>query len=143
MDKNKEVGNLFKLARKKENYSLEDVQYLLKNECNIELDVSNISRYEKGTVKNMNPKYIRALCKIYKIDFIKIFKELDFLDENDFKDKKIDVLTKQEKNHYSNFMEEATLYFTDTKISEDDKKKVLDSLTEIYFEAKQMNKRKK
>lgn len=143
MDKNKEVGNLFKLARKKENYILEDVQYLLKNECNIELDVSNISRYEKGTVKNMNPKYIRALCKIYKIDFIKIFKELDFLDENDFKDKKIDVLTKQEKNHYSNFMEEATLYFTDTKISEDDKKKVLDSLTEIYFEAKQMNKRKK
>lgn len=143
MDKNKEVGNLFKSARKKENYSLEDVQYLLKNECNIELDVSNISRYEKGTVKNMNPKYIRALCKIYKIDFIKIFKELDFLDENDFKDKKIDALTKQEKNHYSNFMEEATLYFTDTKISEDDKKKVLDSLTEIYFEAKQMNKRKK
>ena len=143
MDKNKEVGNLFKSARKKENYSLEDVQYLLKNECNIELDVSNLSRYEKGTVKNMNPKYIRALCKIYKIDFIKIFKELDFLDENDFKDKKIDALTKQEKNHYSNFMEEATLYFTDTKISEDDKKKVLDSLTEIYFEAKQMNKRKK
>lgn len=143
MDKNKEVGNLFKLARKKENYILEDVQYLLKNECNIELDVSNISRYEKGTVKNMNPKYIRALCKIYKIDFIKIFKELDFLDENDFKDKKIDVMTKQEKNHYSNFMEEATLYFTDTKISEDHKKKVLDSLTEIYFEAKQMNKIKK
>ena len=143
MDKNIEVGNLFKSARKKENYSLEDVQYLLKKECNIELDVSNISRYEKGTVKNMNPKYIRALCKIYKIDFIKIFKELDFLDENDFKDKKIDALTKQEKNHYSNFMEEATLYFTDTKISEDDKKKVLDSLTEIYFEAKQMNKRKK
>lgn len=143
MDKNIEVGNLFKSARKKENYSLEDVQYLLKKECNIELDVSNISRYEKGTVKNMNPKYIRALCKIYKIDFIKIFKELDFLDENDFKDKKIDALTKQEKNHYSNFIEEATLYFTDTKISEDDKKKVLDSLTEIYFEAKQMNKRKK
>lgn len=143
MDKNKEIGNLFKLARKKENYSLEDVQYLLKNECAIELDVSNISRYEKGTVKNMNPKYIRALCKIYKIDFIKIFKELDFLDENDFKEKKIDELTKQEKNHYSNFMKEATLYFTDTKISEEDKKKVLDSLTEIYFEAKQMNKRKK
>lgn len=143
MDKNKEVGNLFKSARKKENYSLEDVQCLLKNECNIELDVSNISRYEKGTVKNMNPKCIRALCKIYKIDFIKIFKKLDFLDENDFKDKKIDALTKQEKKHYSNFMEEGTLYFTDTKISEEDKKKVLDSLTEIYSEVKQMNKRKK
>lgn len=143
MDKNKEIGNLFKLSRKKENYSLEDIQYLLKNECGIELDISNISRYEKGTVKNMNPKYIRAFCKLYKLDFVKVFKKLDFLDENDFIDKKIDTLTKQEKKHYNNFIEEATLYFTDTKISEEDKKKVLDSLTEIYFEAKQMNKRKK
>ena len=40
-------------------------------------------------------------------------------------------------------MNEATMYFTDSKISEEDKKKVLDALTEVYFEAKQMNKRKK
>ncbi|MHA4987009.1 helix-turn-helix domain-containing protein [Cetobacterium somerae] len=143
MDKNKEIGKLFKEARKKENYSLEDVQYLLKNECGLDLDVSNISRYENGTVKNMNPKYIRAFCKIYKLDFVKIFKELDFLDENDFKDEKVGKLTKREKNHYGDFMSEATMYFTDSKISEEDKKKVLDALTEVYFEAKQLNKRKK
>lgn len=143
MEKNKEIGNLFKEARKKENYSLEDVQYLLKNECGIDLDISNISRYEKGTVKNMNPKYIRAFCKIYKLDFVKIFKELDFLDENDFENEKVGKLTKREKNHYGDFMNEATMYFTDSKISEEDKKKVLDALTEVYFEAKQLNKRKK
>lgn len=143
MEKNKEIGNLFKEARKKENYSLEDVQYLLKNECGIDLDISNISRYEKGTVKNMNPKYIRAFCKIYKLDFVKIFKELDFLDENDFENEKAGKLTKREKNHYGDFMNEATMYFTDSKISEEDKKKVLDALTEVYFEAKQLNKRKK
>ena len=142
MDKNKEIGNLFKEVRKKENYSLEDIQYLLKNESNIDLDISNISRYENGTVKNMNPKYIRAFCKIYKLDFVKIFKELNFLDESDFKDEKIGSLTKREKNHYSNFMNEATMYFTDSKISEEDKKKVLDTLTEVYFEAKQLNKKK-
>ncbi|MGL5580515.1 MAG: helix-turn-helix domain-containing protein [Cetobacterium sp.] len=144
MDKNKEIGNLFKEVRKKENYSLEDVQYLLKNDCNIDLDISNISRYEKGTVKNMNPKYIRAFCKVYKLDFVKVFKELDFLDENDFKNnEQTQSLTKREKGHYNNFMDQATMYFTDSKISEEDKKKVLDALTEVYFEAKQMNKRKK
>lgn len=52
-------------------------------------------------------------------------------------------LSSREKNHFSNFMNEATMYFTDSKISEEDKKKVLDALTEVYFEAKQLNKRKK
>lgn len=52
-------------------------------------------------------------------------------------------LSKVEKGHYNNFMDQATMYFTDSKISEEDKKKVLDALTEVYFEAKQMNKRKK
>ncbi|MGL5592351.1 MAG: helix-turn-helix domain-containing protein [Cetobacterium sp.] len=52
-------------------------------------------------------------------------------------------LSSREKKHYGNFMNEATMYFTDSKISEEDKKKVLDALTEVYFEAKQMNKRKK
>lgn len=89
MEINKKIGNLFKESRKKENYSLEDVQYLLKKECGIDLDVSNISRYENGAIKNMNPKYVRSFCKIYKLDFVKIFKELDFLIESDFKDEKI------------------------------------------------------
>lgn len=52
-------------------------------------------------------------------------------------------MTSREKNHYGDFMNEATMYFTDSKISEEDKKKVLDALTEVYFEAKQLNKRKK
>ncbi|MGL5427151.1 MAG: helix-turn-helix domain-containing protein [Cetobacterium sp.] len=143
MDNIKEIGNLFKEVRKRENYSLEDVQYLLKNECNIDLDISNISRYEKGIVKNMNPKYIRGFCKVYKLDFVKVFKELDFLDENDFKNNQHQLITKKEINHYGSFMDQATMYFADSKISEDDKKKVLDALTEVYFEAKQMNKRKK
>lgn len=52
-------------------------------------------------------------------------------------------LSAREKRHYGDFMNEATMYFTDSKISEEDKKKVLDALTEVYFEAKQLNKRKK
>ena len=54
----------------------------MKNRYKVELDNSNISRYEAGTVKNMNPIYLKALCKANNIDYIKIFKELDFLDEN-------------------------------------------------------------
>lgn len=80
----KKVGNILKEARKMNGYSLEDVQLMLKNKLNIELDISNISRYEAGSVKNMNAKFLRGLCKVNGIDYIDIFKQLDFID-NDLK----------------------------------------------------------
>ncbi|WP_432204410.1 helix-turn-helix domain-containing protein [Cetobacterium somerae] len=52
-------------------------------------------------------------------------------------------LNKREKKQYDDFLNEATLYFKDEKISEEDKKKVLDTLTELFFEAKQLRKIKK
>lgn len=82
MEKNKIIGKILKEKRKENGYSLEDISYILKNRYKVELDNSNISRYEAGTVKNMNPIYLKALCKANNIDYIKIFKELDFLDEN-------------------------------------------------------------
>ena len=67
--------------RKENGYSLEDLSYILKNRYKVELDNSNISRYEGGTVKNMNPIYLKALCKANNIDYIKVFRELGFIDE--------------------------------------------------------------
>lgn len=58
-------------------------------------------------------------------------------------DERVQALNTREKKQYNHFMEDATLYFTDNKISEEDKKKVLDTLTELFFEAKHLNKRKK
>lgn len=55
----------------------------------------------------------------------------------------IQKLNKRERKQYDDFLNDATLYFKDEKISEDDKKKVLDTLTELFFEAKQLRKIKK
>lgn len=55
----------------------------------------------------------------------------------------IQKLNKRERKQYDDFLSDATLYFKDEKISEDDKKKVLDTLTELFFEAKQLRKIKK
>ena len=81
MDKNKMIGKMLKEKRKENGYSLEDISYILKNRYKVELDNSNISRYEAGTVKNMNPIYLKALCKANDIDYIKVFEELGFIDE--------------------------------------------------------------
>lgn len=140
-DINKKIGNLIREKRKENNYSLEDIQLMLKKDFDIELDASNISRYESGTVKNMNPKFLRALCKVNNMDYIKIFQELGYLDNQI--DPRIAKLSKREKNQYENFMSDATLFFNDEKISEEDKQKLFDSLQEVFFRAKFLNKRKK
>ena len=78
----KKIGTKLKDARRMNKYSLEDVQIMLKNKLNIDLDISNISRYEAGTVKNMNAKLLRGICKVNGVDYLDIFKELGFVDEN-------------------------------------------------------------
>lgn len=78
----KKIGILLREARKNNKYSLEDVQLMLKTKLDLDLDVSNISRYESGNVKNMNAKYLRGLCKVNGIDYIEVFKKLGFVDED-------------------------------------------------------------
>ena len=78
----KKIGAMIKEARKTNGYSLEDVQLMLKSKLNISLDLSNISRYEAGTVKNMNAKFLRGLCKVNGIDYISVFKQLGFVDND-------------------------------------------------------------
>lgn len=85
---NEKIGNIIKEKRKKNNYSLDDVKVILKKDYDINLDASNISRYENGTVKNMNPKFLMALCKINDIDYIDIFKQIGYIDMN-LKEKQI------------------------------------------------------
>ncbi len=61
----------------------------------------------------------------------------------ELKDERIKTCSSREKRELEDFVKGATLYFSDTEISDEDKKKVLDTLTELYFEAKALNKRKK
>ena len=105
----------------------------------IDLDNSNISRYENGTVKNMNAAFLRALCKVNKIDYIPIFKELGYVDPED--DRILSMNTK-DKNQYDRTMNEATLFFNDENISEEDKQKLLLAMNELFFMSKQINKEK-
>lgn len=52
-------------------------------------------------------------------------------------------LTKKEKLQKENFMSQATFMFNDENISDEDKQKMFDSLQEVFFRAKLLNKRKK
>ena len=138
---NKKIGSIIKEKRKENYYSLDDIQLMLKNDYNIDLDASNISRYENGTVKNMNPKFLRALCKVNGIDYVSIFQQLGYLDNE--VDPRIKKLNKREKDQYEDFMNDSVLYFQDEGVSFEDKEKLFNSLQDAFFEIKLANKRKK
>lgn len=139
MEKNKAIGNLLKEKRNQLGYSLEDVKILLKKDFNIDLDNSNISRYENGSVKNMNAAFLRALCKVNKIDYIPIFKELGYVDPED---DRIFSMSSKDKNQYDRTMDEAALFFNDENVSEEDKQKLLMAMNEMFFMSKKINKEK-
>ena len=58
------------------------------------------------------------------------------------KEPRIDKLNKRERSQYEKTMEEATLFFNDENISEEDKQKLLLAMNEMFFISKQINKEK-
>lgn len=74
--------NLLKIARKKHGYSLEAVENTLAIDYGLKLHKTNIARYEKGEVKKPDAKYLKAMCKIYGMDYIDFFKEIGLVDES-------------------------------------------------------------
>lgn len=47
------------------------------------------------------------------------------------------------RKQYESFMQEATMYFNDEKISLEDKEKIFQSLQDVFFEVKLLNKKTK
>ncbi|MDK4495292.1 helix-turn-helix domain-containing protein [Fusobacterium necrophorum] len=52
-------------------------------------------------------------------------------------------LNSKGKKQYESFLNEATMYFNDEKISLEDKEKIFQSLQDVFFEVKLLNKREK
>ena len=57
-------------------------------------------------------------------------------------DERVLELDKRSFNQYEKTMNEASLFFQDETISEEDKQKMVMAISELFFESKQMNKEK-
>ncbi|MGL5122735.1 MAG: XRE family transcriptional regulator [Fusobacteriaceae bacterium] len=67
-----------KEKRKEKGYNQQNVSEMLEKK-GLKLDASNLSRYESGKVKKLDPKIIKALCEIYNISYIETFEKLGFI----------------------------------------------------------------
>ena len=124
-----ELAKRLKEKRERYGYSLQEVAD--------KLGISKVTlhRYENLDITNIPSDNIEKLAEIYRTTPSYLMGWEDekgnfLLDKND----PVSNLTKKEKFEYDKFMEDAVYYFNDETISNEDKKKLLDSLNNIFFD---------
>lgn len=96
---------------------------------------SSIAKIESGKVDIPQSK-ILSFAKALKTTPSYI---MGWAEENE----QINLLSKKDKLQYDTFMSEATLFFNDEKISDEDKDKLYKIMTELYFDSKEKNREKR
>ena len=88
---------------------------------------STVRKWETGLIENMKSDKIELLAKALKMDPLEII-GIEINEKSP-----LSQLTKKEKLDYDKFMKDATYYFNDESISDEDKEKLFKSLQEVYF----------
>ena len=136
-----ELGELLKNQRERRNLTLRQVENKLKSK-NINYSHTSIKRLENGEHEKVPIKVLSALAEIFNLDKIELF-NLAGASLDKTNDDRFFRLNKKEKVQLDEVMSSADYFFNDKNVSDEDKKKLSDSLQELYFDAKMKNKRKK
>ncbi|APM40518.1 helix-turn-helix domain-containing protein [Clostridium kluyveri] len=128
-----------KELRAEKNITLEELAKVLNT------TKSTLSRYENN-LRTPNADFINQLAKYFNVS-------LDYLLGNtDKKEPEINIpkeytdkykITSRDKKQYLEHMKKANeAFFMNDEFDEEDKKEILDTMAEIFWKAKAMNKRK-
>lgn len=134
------LGELLKNEREKRGWTLRQTENKLKSK-NIDYSHTSIKRLENGENEKIPIKVLSALSDFFSLNKIDVF-NLAGASLN-VEDEKIERLTKRERMQLNEILNSANFYYNDKNVSEEDKKKLHDTLQEIFFDAKAKNKRKK
>ena len=127
-------------TRKNKNIARDKVSELLKLK-GIDYSESALSRYENGITKTIKAEVIKGLSEILGLNVIEMYKLAGLINKNN--DPRIAELNKKEKIQLEDVMSSANHFFKDETYDDETKEKLLLSLQELFFDAKQKNKKKK
>lgn len=105
------------------------------------INKSTISQYIQGVYQPKRAR-IELFAKILNVNEAWLI-GYDVPIERNQQDDRFLSLNSKGKKQYENFLNEATMYFNDEKISLEDKEKIFQSLQDVFFEVKLLNKREK
>nr|DAJ53904.1 MAG TPA: structural protein [Caudoviricetes sp.] len=140
MEDKEKLRKIIKETRLQKNIARDKISELLKIR-GIKYAESSLSRYENGITESIKAEVLKGISDILGLDVIEMYKLAGLLNENE--DIKFAKLNKRERNQFNEIQKGADYFFNDKNVSDEDKKKLYDSLQELYFDAKMKNKRKK
>lgn len=108
---------------------------------------SQISRIENGLRGIPKPQTLRKMAEALEVPYEELMNKAGYLQQNAAKREEITApawATSRDKRDFKKMLEDdGELMFDGVPLSGEDKQRIKDVLTGLFWEAKQMNKRKK
>ena len=128
MEDKEKLRKIIRDTRLQKNIARDKISELLKQK-GIKYAESSLSRYENGITES-----------IKGLNLVEMYKLAGLLNEGE--DVRVAKLSRREKVQLDEVMNSAAYFFNDANVSDEDKKRLHDTLQELFFDAKMRNKRK-
>ena len=139
MEDKEKLRKIIRDTRLQKNIARDKISELLKQK-GIKYAESSLSRYENGITESIKAEVLKGISEILGLNLVEMYKLAGLLNEGE--DVRVAKLSRREKVQLDEVMNSAAYFFNDNSVSDEDKKRLHDSLQELFFDAKMKNKRK-
>lgn len=139
MEDKEKLRKIIRDTRLQKNIARDKISELLKQK-GIKYAESSLSRYENGITESIKAEVLKGISEILGLNLVEMYKLAGLLNEGE--DVRVAKLSRREKVQLDEVMNSAAYFFNDVSVSDEDKKRLHDTLQELFFDAKIKNKRK-
>lgn len=139
MEDKEKLRKIIRDTRLQKNIARDKISELLKQK-GIKYAESSLSRYENGITESIKAEVLKGISEILGLNLVEMYKLAGLLSEKE--DVRVAKLNRREKVQLEEVMNSAAYFFNDVSVSDEDKKRLHDTLQELFFDAKMKNKRK-
>ena len=139
MEDKEKLRKIIRDTRLQKNIARDKISELLKQK-GIKYAESSLSRYENGITESIKAEVLKGISEILGLNLVEMYKLAGLLNERE--DVRVAKLSRREKVQLDEVMNSAAYFFNDASVSDEDKKRLHDTLQELFFDAKMKNKRK-
>lgn len=139
MEDKEKLRKIIRDTRLQKNIARDKISELLKQK-GIKYAESSLSRYENGITESIKAEVLKGISEILGLNLVEMYKLAGLLNEGE--DVRVAKLSRREKVQLDEVMNSAAYFFNDANVSDEDKKRLHDTLQELFFDAKMRNKRK-
>ena len=139
MEDKEKLRKIIRDTRLQKNIARDKISELLKQK-GIKYAESSLSRYENGITESIKAEVLKGISEIWGLNLVEMYKLAGLLNEGE--DVRVAKLSRREKVQLDEVMNSAAYFFNDASVSDEDKKRLHDTLQELFFDAKMKNKRK-